>query len=332
MSEHINQTQNLKKQVSQEATSLEFVEDNASPSRGHISQNILQLQRTIGNQAVVRLIQSQANQSSHTNSMLIQRNPAVGAARAAAKRALRWMASRYGRTVTQHIARHAVMLAGRVEHTVFRNPNRIRNLIERTLKNPHNILLQQGRRILSGGERELTDQALMYAVEREFGRAIGKDGERILRVIIKRGGEIITAYPVRAFTSTTAGAAAAFVVLDSAVAQAQEDFVQVQVEAQQRLEATEPSFWEDMLNDVLSFGLHGGQLNQGEDVMLWKQREINRIEQQVFEEVLAAAENEAQATLGAEDREQIQQMVRSALMIPSLLEQQVESPDSEQNE
>lgn len=292
-------------------------------------RDVLQLQRALGNQAMLRLRENSIKQNTAVQATFIQRQPIAGAMRAALQRALRWMTSRYGRSVTQHIARHAIMLAGRIEHTVFRNPNRIRRLVERALRDPHNVLLQQGRRILSGGERVLSDEALIYAVERQFPQAIGTQGERILRVVIRRSGEIITAYPVRAFTRTTTGAVAAFITLDSAVSHAQEQFAQVQAEAQQRLEASEPSFWEDLVNDVLTFGLYGGRLNQGEDVMLWQQREFSRIERQVFEEVLAAAENEARATLSSEDREQIRQMVQSALTIPYLLEQQVESSESQ---
>jgi hypothetical protein len=224
------------------------------------------------------------------------------------------------------------MLAGRVGHTVFRSPNRIRVLIERTLSNPHNVLLQQGRRILGGGERILSQEPLTYAIEREFPQAIGTQGERILRVIIRRSGEIVTAYPVRSFTRATAGAGAALLVLDSATANAQERFAEIQAEAQRRIQAAEPSFFEELMDDMMTFGLFGGRLNEGEDTMLWQQREVSQVEGQVYEQVLAAAENEARRSFSTVEREQIRQLVITALTTPTIIEQQLTSIETESGE
>jgi RHS repeat-associated core domain len=109
------------------------------------------------------------------------------------ERGLKWLSTR-GQTVSRHIAHHTHVVADKSIHTLFRRPNEIKKLVERVLKNPDDILKQAGGRT-------------RFVVEKEFNRAIGKDGERILRVVMEESGKIITAYPVKEFARGAAGAA-----------------------------------------------------------------------------------------------------------------------------
>ena len=129
--------------------------------------------------------------------------PSIIVANAISK-ALRWLAPRPS-TVSKHIQAHArhVINAARNRpwylerafgrHGVFRTPN-VKKFLESALKNPSNTVLQHNGRVL---------------VEKEFNRAIGRTGERIIRIIIDpRTGRIVTAFPVSSFASGSLGAIA----------------------------------------------------------------------------------------------------------------------------
>jgi hypothetical protein len=81
-------------------------------------------------------------------------------------------------------------------HSVFRTPNPHR-LIERALRRPTETMIQ-----------ERAGREARVIVLREFAREIGRNGERVLKVVISsRTGRIITAYPIPALVAALAPAA-----------------------------------------------------------------------------------------------------------------------------
>jgi hypothetical protein len=113
--------------------------------------------------------------------------PVGGAvAEKAINRAIRWAAGR-GKNLGAHAARHIRFIPARAIHTVFTSPNTIRKLVIQGLKRPGRILTPENR-------------LGYYVVETEFEREIGRGGERILHIVFKRTGKIVTAYPVREWT------------------------------------------------------------------------------------------------------------------------------------
>jgi hypothetical protein len=126
--------------------------------------------------------------------------------RVAIEKALLWVAKR-GKGVSKHVSHHTRSAAnaakrnprylarvlGRSPHTVFRDP-RPKKLIEAALRSPDATVLR--------------NNGVVW-VEKQFNRAIGKQGETIIRVWIdQRTGRIITAFPV-AKTFVAAAALAA---------------------------------------------------------------------------------------------------------------------------
>lgn len=240
----------------------------------------------------------------------IQRQGGVGATRVAITRALGFLARR-GKTISRHVARHTRHIAGRAVHSVFRTPNQVKKLVDRALSAPDNVLVQPGRR-------------LRYVIEKQFGREIGKQGETIIHVVIEASGRIVTAYPVRAFTQAGAAAGVLVITLDAAAAEARGQLDAAEAEAQRRLEAAEPSFAEALFWDIVTFGLHGGSLNVGEDVYFWADRRVREIQQQACNEVISAVEADELRSLGPDERRNICDLVTVALAQPDLLVEESE--------
>jgi predicted RNA-binding protein YlqC (UPF0109 family) len=239
---------------------------------------------------------------------LIQRQPGGGTARVVIGRAIRWLAGR-GKTISRHVARHTRNIASRAVHSVFRTPNQVKKLVQRALSAPDNVLVQEGAR------------RTRLIVEKEFGRAIGKNGETIIHIVLETTGKIVTAYPVRAFTAGGAAAGILILTLDEAAAEAREQLDTVEAEAQRRLEEAEPSFLEDLFLDIITFGLYGGSLNVGEDVELWADRQVREIKREACERVISAVEADELRSLEEDERQQICELVTVALGMPDLLDE-----------
>lgn len=109
-------------------------------------------------------------------------------------KAITWVAKR-GKGVSKHISHHTRSAAnaakrnprylprvlGKKAHSIFRDP-KPKKLIEAALRQP--------------SAKELRPNGIVW-VEKEFDRAIGKQGETIIRIWIDpRTGRIITAFPV----------------------------------------------------------------------------------------------------------------------------------------
>lgn len=240
---------------------------------------------------------------------IIQRNPVKTVSSAVIKRALRFLAKR-SKTISRHVARHTRHIARAGAHSVFKNPNTVKKLAKRTLESADNVVVQAGRR------------RTRYVIEKQFNRVIGKDGETIMKIVVEASGRIVTAYPVKAFTRSGAAAGAAmYVALDSAAAEAQDKFQQINQQADQMIQAAEPSIWEDIFNDIITLGLYGGSLNQGEAAYLHVRDETQKVIDEAVTEVIQHIEETEQRSLGPEEREKVRQFVTQGLTVSSQLEE-----------
>ncbi len=231
-------------------------------------ESVLQLQRTVGNAAVADLVRMRAG-----HGVAVQRsagNIAIRGARALGKRLIRGFGVRgsqllykaaarralhrleqFGidKAVAAHIAEHFTMVAGKVSHSLFdaslRSTKAVTGLVTETLK--------------KGGSSAIlsvTDSgALAWVFEAELGRTIGAAGKQALtklRVVVDLQGRLITAFPIRAFTTTITlrGLGGLRVTLASALALLAvqgiyENEAAAAVEARRRFdEANDPSWWE----------------------------------------------------------------------------------------
>ncbi len=230
--------------------------------------SILQLQRTVGNAAVADLVRGAAGRE-----LAVQRNAgniAIRGARALGKRLIRGFGVRgsqllykaaarralhrleqFGidKAVAAHIAEHFTMVSGKVAHSLFdaslRSTKAVTGLVTETLK--------------KGGSSAIlsvTDSgALAWVFEAELGRTIGAAGKQALtklRVVVDLQGRLITAFPIRAFTTTITmrGLGGLRVTLASAlvlltVQGIYENEAAAAVAARRSFdEANEPSWWE----------------------------------------------------------------------------------------
>ena len=239
---------------------------------------VLALQRTAGNRAVARLVAAPPQRPAGRR--VLARNPRV--VKYTADKALRWLAGR-GATISKHVGKHIRHVAGKAVHSVFRSPNQVKKLVEVAIRQPDRIVAQAGRRA-------------RWVVEKEFNREIGRNGERILRVV-EASGRIVTAFPVRAFTTGTA-AAIAYLAVDDAVAHANARLDAVNKQAAKRLDDEEDSFFGGLAKTILTFGLYSGNLNAGEDVDRWVAKQVKQIRADAVAQAIAAADG---ASLEEED-------------------------------
>jgi RHS repeat-associated protein len=89
--------------------------------------------------------------------------------------ALRWTKKAWHHITKRHIARGVFL-----HKSKFRQASEIAKLVERAAKRPDRVVRQNNGRLL---------------IERKFGRDIGTNGERYLRVVVEESGEIVTAFP-----------------------------------------------------------------------------------------------------------------------------------------
>ena len=233
--------------------------------------DVLALQRTAGNRAVGRLVVTSPVRPAGRR--VLARNPR--AAKYVAQRALQWLARR-GATISKHVAKHTRHVAGKAVHSIFRSPNQVKKLVEVAIRQPDRVVAQAGRRA-------------RWVVEKEFGREIGRNGERILRVVVEASGRIVTAFPVRAFTTGTA-AALAYLAVDDAVAHAQSRLDAVNKRAAERLDEEEDSFLGGLVKTIVTFGLYSGNLNAGEDVDRWVAKQVREIRADAIKQAIAATD------------------------------------------
>jgi len=92
--------------------------------------------------------------------------------------------------VEAHILEHTREIVGKASHTQFARGTSIEKIVELATT----TVRSGARPMLSVAD----NGALAFVFEHEFPRAIGKDGEKILRVVVDAEGRVVTAFPVEA--------------------------------------------------------------------------------------------------------------------------------------
>lgn len=234
-------------------------------------------------------------------------------------RAGAWLLRRTTRSITKHIARHGRRIAGRAVHSIFRNPRAIRDLTSRAIREgtalaqratrhgADEILEEGGVRVFRQATR--TPGKFRYVLEKDFGREIGTQGERILRLIIDETGRLVTAFPVDRFMAMGL-AAGAVTIFGEHTANATE-------RVRERIEAEEnrPTDWVGEIIDFLN-PLSGGSLNEGEDLEL----DIYRIITDTTNQVIREIEETEHVTLDPAQRQAIRDLVEVGVGSPLELE------------
>lgn len=258
-----------------------------------------------------------------------------------ASKIIQWAGKRLekqtAKLISKHIARHARSIAGRAIHSIFRNPREIRALVKVTLKEAGEIAARHAsagtEHIVEEAGIRLTRQAtgtpgkFRLVIEKVFNREIGTAGERVLRLVLDQTGRLVTAFPADRLLLlglTVAGVEA----LTEGSAKAGE-IVRSQAERQAAVKAREEeqssSWWEwvPIIGDIW-----GGSLNVGEDEALRQDRERQQIDN-LIKEIIDDLEKTEQRSFAPQRRQEIEDVIRTAISLPGLLEEAEEESEDQ---
>jgi hypothetical protein len=220
------------------------------------------------------------------------------------------------RTVSKHIGKHARRIAGKAIHSIFKNPKKIKSMLERTVKEatelaarhaskPATEMLEEGA-IRIARQTTGTPGKFRWIVQKTFPDAIGTAGERVLRIVIDQSGRIVSAFPADRLLAIGIGVGAlgGFDARTAAAGERTRDYAA-------RDAAKE---------DVVSWGefvpiigdLWGGELNAGEDEELRRERELSA----EIASTIAAIEDEETRCLTAEEKQVVEDAFRAAVATP----------------
>jgi hypothetical protein len=240
------------------------------------------------------------------------------------KFAAKQLEKRTVRTVSKHIARHARRIAGRAIHSIFKNPKEIRYMLQRTVREATEIAAKHPtagtEHIIEESGIRITRQAtgtpgkFRLLIQKVFDKEIGTQGERVLRIVLDQTGRIVSAFPAdrlamigltaAGLEAFTAGTARAGVAAQAQVARAEEA---------EKAREDQIGIWEwvPIIGDIW-----GGSLNEGEDEMLRQEREIASLVKDTIDDV----ERSEQRTLGVPERRELEQLIRTAIASPLVME------------
>jgi hypothetical protein len=232
-------------------------------------------------------------------------------------RASKWL-FRWGtaKQISKHIAKHGRNIAGKAVHSIFKAPNKIRQLVVGTVDD---AMSMAGRH--AGSSQELIEEAglrvsrqtmgggkFRWIIEKEFKDAIGTKGERFLKIVVDASGRIVTAYPVERLTALGLGVAA-MSAFDSHTAEASTG-VQEVVEQAAEAEENAPFDWGSFIVDmVMPIGFGAGSLNEGEELNL----SIMRAMEPEFQAMLKDMEREEGRPLTEQEVTQLRELFEVAI-------------------
>lgn len=233
------------------------------------------------------------------------------------RRAGRWLLRRTAQGISKHIARHTRMILGRAVHTVFRNPRRLRALLERTIREAG----EAAKRNASRAANETIEEAgirisrqryasgkVRWIIQKEFRRAIGTQGERIMYMVIDQSGRLVTAFPIDRLMAI--GLAATTInLVGSQTAEAAEGMRREGERYQRAIEKSEEMTWTEFIPIIGD--LYGGSLNAGEEEIL----SAMRFSESAVEDIIASIEDDAQRTLSDEERATVRELVRAGMAV-----------------
>ncbi len=242
------------------------------------------------------------------------------------KWAEKWLSKRTAKYVSKHIADHMRVIATKSIHTVFRNPREVKYLLKTTVAEAAEMTARKASSaavdVIEEGAIRVSKQLTStpgkpwWVIEKTFSKAIGNQGQRVLRIVVNHAGKIVTAFPTDALkilgVGVGAGVINAFSERTAEAAEALETSSRRQESLRIAMEAAQNDDgfleWVPFIGDIW-----GGSLNAGEDQMLALQREKAANEKMVRDVVKATVadiENERQQSLGPSDIAQIDDFVR----------------------
>lgn len=260
----------------------------------------------------------------HELTHVVQQQSAVSIMRHPAERVLRftakYLAKRTSKTVSKHVARHARRIGGRAIHSVFKQPKKIKVMIEGAVREATELTAKHAKLPATSALREGaitvarqttgTPGKFRWVVEKTFGSEIGTAGERILRIIIDQSGRVVTAFPTDRLIGIGLAATALNVFGERSAAAAEKAHAYA---AKDAAKEDDVSWWEFM---PIIGDLWGGELNAGEDALLRRDRELNKD----ILETIAAIEEEEKRSLNPEDRKVVEDTFRAAIAAPLMTE------------
>lgn len=247
----------------------------------------------------------------------IQRNVAKGAV-GVATRLLRWLEVRGAKKfISKHVAKHGRRIAGKSVHTIYKNPRKIRILVNKAAQEALQLaetnVGKQAHEALSGPGIRMFRQAagpgkFRWVIEKEFKSAIGKGGERLLKLVVDASGRIVTAYPIEQFSALGLGAAA-MIIFDTKAAEAGEH-IHSAVEGDARRRENEEDSWSSFFIDLVTpLGFEAGTLNEGEDLDLEIWRNLDKAHREIVTEI----ENEQKRTLSEAERGELRDLLEASV-------------------
>lgn len=212
----------------------------------------------------------------------------------AVKRAAKWLAGR-GQRVSKHIGLHRSAatrqptrpwLADKAAHTITRHGDQPRKLLQKTLAKYDRATVQASRR---------AGEAPRVLVERQFDRAVGRQGERVYKVVIDSAtGEIITGYAVGEFTIPASGVF--ITVFDDVMTDAIREIESTIATraAAKRGSARPADHLTGFIDFVASLALDPAAAGENEDIML----EVASIHRRRLAELIALTAEQEKRSLG----------------------------------
>jgi hypothetical protein len=247
----------------------------------------------------------------------VQMDPVKGAL-TVGKRLMKWLGREsVKKQISKHVAKHGRQIAGKGVHTIFKNPNQIRQLARKAGQEAVALAAANTRKaadeVLSGPGIRMFRQAagpgkFRWVIEREFKNAIGKNGEKILKIIVDVSGRVVSAYPTGRFTALGLGVAA-MQIFDAKTAEAGERIQDAVTADAERVEAREDSWGEFIIDLVLPLGFGVSSLNEGEDLSL----EIHRVTSELYGELIAEIEVEEKRPLTDREKDELYQLLTSSV-------------------
>jgi hypothetical protein len=128
-------------------------------------------------------------------------------------------------------------------------------------------------------------------------------GERILRIIIDQSGRVVSAFPSDRLIAIGLGLGAVEILGERSATSAEKARNNAERDAAKE---DDISWWEfvPLIGDIW-----GGSLNEGEDEMLRRGRELEKD----IQDVIAEIEAEEQRTLNTEERKTVEELFRAAI-------------------
>jgi hypothetical protein len=234
---------------------------------------------------------------------------------------VKWLSKRTVKTISKHVAKHAIEIAGKAIHSVFKSPKKIKSLVELAVKEAVELAAKHPRaagEVLEEGGIKITRQAsstpgkFRILVQKVFDKEIGTKGEKVLRVVLDLSGRVVTAFPADRLAVIGLGVGAMAVLTERTASAAE----QVRSEAEASAGAPEePAFeWEDFIPFVGD--IWGGSLNAGEDEILGREASLRAMIKDIIDEV----EFTEKRSLDAPERAELEQIVRVGIALPMLIE------------